>query len=401
MSPYTVGVSSPPYSCGSQARRASWAPCASAAAPARVNRGAAMPEPAVSAATWLSDEDLERLSPEQSSRLNDFLEAIDRNPRDVAAYSHAGRLLDSSGDPRRAIDFLRRAVAIAPRKAVHYDELAHALRRAALSVDAHKHRLSPPQRQKAERVVGDEDVCYRRAKPDCFELQHYTDEQLHIAESDFLRRTERDSSDSHGLALLAQLYRNRSCDAAVKALRLEPSRPTAYVTLARLLPRGGAIGAYRRALTLVPSHPELYREMGGALVELRCDGHATAACRDSNGVLRSPLASLIPSRMPRFLPVPSGSGSRICSSPSDSLGFLLAGIMARPTRPSAKRSRCSRRWAPRTNRLPSSGCCGFVTRRPSRWRRRRCICTLRRPRQRPSQRPWRRRWLRRPALARR
>ena len=225
-------------------------------------------------ATELSDEARARLTPEQQSKLEELLRAISLQPRNVQAYSSVGRMLDMSGDPRGALGYARKAVALAPKSAVQYDELAHTLRRAALSVDAQRHHKSPPQKQQEKRFPHDEDPCWRFQQPNCFEVQHYTDQQLHIAEDDFVRRTESDSSDTYGLTLLANLYRNRSCDAAVRALRLDPTRPTAYLTLARMLPKGGTPGIYRRALSLLPSHPELHRELGEVLVELRYYGQA-------------------------------------------------------------------------------------------------------------------------------
>jgi tetratricopeptide (TPR) repeat protein len=237
-------------------------------------------------AAELSDEARARLTPEQQSKLEDLLRAISLQPRSVQAYSSVGRMLDMSGDPRGALGYARKAVALAPKSAVQYDELAHTLRRAALSVDAQRHHKSPPQKQQEKRFPHDEDPCWRFQQPKCFEVQHYTDQQLHIAEDDFVRRTESDSSDTYGLTLLANLYRNRSCDAAVRALRLDPTRPTVYLTLARMLPKGGTPGIYRRALSLLPSHPELHRELGEVLVELRYYGQANEHFRRATGMLR-------------------------------------------------------------------------------------------------------------------
>ena len=69
-----------------------------------------------------------------------------------------------------------------------------------------------------------------------------------------------------------------------RALKLEPTRASAYITLARLLPKGGAVGLYRRAISLAPSHHELHRELGGVLTELRPGGKALDA--DSESKLR-------------------------------------------------------------------------------------------------------------------
>ena len=39
------------------------------------------------------------------------------------------------------------------------------------------------------------------------------------------------------------------------SLALQPDRASVYLTLAHLLPRPGAVGLYRRALTLLPQQP--------------------------------------------------------------------------------------------------------------------------------------------------
>lgn len=210
------------------------------------------------------------------------LRALEVHPRDAAAYSRAGLLHDRAGDPRVAVDLLRHAVSLAPARAQWYDELGMVLRHAAMSVDGHVGRRRGPRPQPApQRVPGGDDPCWRRAEPTCFPLEHYAPTQLHIAEEDFLRRVGADDNDLHGFALLAQLYYNRSTDACVAALRLDPSRPSAYLTLARQLPRGGALGLYRHALGLLPTMAALYREFGERLVELRYYAQANTAYRTS------------------------------------------------------------------------------------------------------------------------
>ena len=221
------------------------------------------------------------LTEAQEAELADLLRKLQLEPRDAVAYARVGRLLDTTGDPRRAVSFLRTAVALSPRDSQRHDELCQALRRAAASVDAHSHRVKPlsASKQPAQRMPGDEDPCWRRERAECFPLEHYTASQLHIAESDFLRRVEADPTDTHGLELLATLYRNRSTAACVSALRLQPSRPSAYLSLARLMPRGGSVGLYRRALKLLPTHADLYGELGGVLADLRYYRKANDAYR--------------------------------------------------------------------------------------------------------------------------
>ena len=228
-----------------------------------------------------SSGDRERVSftPEQEAARDGLVQAIATSPHDAAAYSQLGLLHDVAGDPRCAVAFIRAATVLAPASAARYDELGHVLRRAAVSVDAHLQRLGKTVSAPVRRVPGDEDACWRREHPDCFGLEHYTAQQLHIAEQDFLRRVQRDSSDSRGFQLLAQLYRNRSTAACTTAIRLQPTRPTAYLTLARVLPKGSGLGLYRRALALLPSQAEGYQEMGGVLSDLRYYGQANTAYR--------------------------------------------------------------------------------------------------------------------------
>ena len=206
------------------------------------------------------------------------------NPTSASAYLEAGMILDRSQQPREAITYLRRAVALAPRQAVHYDMLGAVYRNAATSITSyvsHKKGPSAEALPPPERMPGGDDPCWKRQVPTCFELRHYTNEQLHIAEEDFLRRIKQDDQDHHGFGLLKQLYRNLSTTACVTALRLEPTRATAYLTLARLLPKGGALKLYEHALTLVPSRPGLYREFGDSLRDLRYFGQANTAYRTS------------------------------------------------------------------------------------------------------------------------
>ena len=120
-----------------------------------------------------------------------------------------------------------------------------------------------------ERVAGGNDPCWQLPQPTCFELEHYRPEHLHIAENDFLRRVERDSSDLRGFMLLAQLYRNLSVGACVTALRLNPQQATAYLTMARTLRKGGSLRLYGLALELLPPTYELEREHGDTLRQMR------------------------------------------------------------------------------------------------------------------------------------
>jgi tetratricopeptide (TPR) repeat protein len=224
--------------------------------------------------------------PPDKERLEEALaaaqKAIELNPTDAKSYSQVGLLLDRQGQPREAIAFLRAAVALNPKHAAHYDELGMVMRRAAISLDAHLSRSAgasarppPPQR-----MPGGDDPCWRR-QPDatCFELQFYTREQLHIAEDDFLRRVAADDSDARGFELLALYYRNRSTAACTTALKLDPNRPTSYLTLARLMPKGGSLTLYEHTLRLLPTQAVLYREFADILTELRYYGKANAAYR--------------------------------------------------------------------------------------------------------------------------
>ena len=217
-----------------------------------------------------------------ASAVHQAKEALKLTPRDAKAYSFAGLMHDRFGQPREAIDYLRTAVMLAPHRAAHYDELGMVYAHAEKSVTAHISNSNPqPKGQPLERWPGGENTCWRAEKPNCFPLKHYTDTQLHIAEEDFLRRTNADDHDWHGFGLLAQLYRNYSVTACTRALKIQPDRPGPFLTLARTLHRGGAIGLYKRALELQPSKPALYREYGALLADLRYYQQANNAYRSS------------------------------------------------------------------------------------------------------------------------
>eukprot|EP00966_Prymnesium_polylepis_P149355 3450551-Prymnesium_polylepis.1 len=174
---------------------------------------------------------------------------------------------------------LRKALSLAPARADMYDGLGFAFSRAAHSVDRHVHGEAPMMAPAVERVAGGNDPCWQREKATCFQLEHYGPQHLHIAENDFLKRIERDSSDLRGFALLARLYRNRSVESCVAAVRLNPKQATAYLTLARTLPKGGALGLYDHALGLLPPSHTLQREHGDALRQLRYFARANRAYR--------------------------------------------------------------------------------------------------------------------------
>ena len=217
-----------------------------------------------------SAKPIEDFPPDLADALKQAQHAVSLEPTSAKAHAHMGLVLDRGGKPREAIDLLRTAVNLAPRRASHHDELGMVYRRAALSIDGFIERgrgyVMPP----VERMPGGEDTCWRqRPEPTCFPLEHYSRTQLHIAEEDFLRRTSADDQDFHGFGLLATLYRNRSIDSCATALRLDPSRATPYLTIARTLPRGGSVALYKNALALLPNHASLHREFGGLLAELR------------------------------------------------------------------------------------------------------------------------------------
>ena len=230
-------------------------------------------------------EDEEEGDPEEKWEIarTEAASLVARNPTSASAHGEAGLILDRSGQPREAITYLRHAVKLAPKGAVYYDMLGLVYRNAATSINRYlngknRRRL---ETQAAERVPGGDDPCYKREVATCFELKYYTNAQLHIAEEDFIRRVQADDSDEHGFGLLAQLYRNYSTTACVTALKLDPTRPTAYLTLARLLPKGGALKLYENALTLVPNRAGLYREFGETLADLRYFAQANKAYRTS------------------------------------------------------------------------------------------------------------------------
>ena len=213
------------------------------------------------------------------ARLAKMVRAVELSPQSATAYARYGLALERSGDPRASVEALRKAVSLAPHRADVYDGLGFSFYRAAASIDELVQAEAPSMAPTIQRVPGGDDPCWQRSAPDCFELEHYRPEHLHIAEGDFLQRLEKDSNDLRGFALLAMLYRNRSTTACTTALRLNPRQGTAYLTLARTLPMGGSLGLYTRALRLLPPSEALEREHGDKLRQLRYFAKANAAFR--------------------------------------------------------------------------------------------------------------------------
>ena len=205
-----------------------------------------------------------------------FARAVAVAPTSATAYASLGIELERAGDPRAAIAALRKAAILSPKRADVYDGLGLVLSRGAASLDQHLHAEAPMMAPKPMRVEGGHDPCWQNKPPTCFPLQHYGPAHLELAEEDFMRRIQSDSNDLRGFQLLSRLYRNRSAEACVAALQLQPTRGTAYLTLARTLPPGASLSLYARALPLLTPAMELEREHGDVLRRLRYFGQVRA-----------------------------------------------------------------------------------------------------------------------------
>ncbi len=259
---------------------------------------------AAAAAAVLTEEEEAAMA----KRLEPLLHAIKLKPSSAHAYAKAGEEYTLQGDPRNAVQHLRVATRLSPRLAELYGKLGFALYRGAESTDRHAARGSP--KQPPVRVAGGDDPCWRDEPASCFPLEHYKRTQLHIAESDFLRRVEKDPQDWYGFALLGVLYRNRSVDACRVAIKLQPDYASAYLTLSRVLPLGGSLSLLRKTLELLPTHVRGYRELGGVLKSLRYWRQANDAYRHALALEPSSAASynaLVELRLARSRPAEATS----------------------------------------------------------------------------------------------
>ena len=208
-------------------------------------------------------------------------EALKLTPRDAKAYSFAGLMHDRFGQPREAIDYLRPDRHAAPLALAHYDELK-------AGIYAHAER-SPSPRTSAIPTLSQKgchwsdgrarSTCWLLEKPNCFRSNI-----TRIRSFTLLRRTF--SADKRRRPRLARFWPSRPAlrqlfSDGVRALKIQPDRPGPFLTLARTLHRGGAIGLYKRALELQPSKPALYREYGELLADLRYYQQANNAYRSS------------------------------------------------------------------------------------------------------------------------
>ena len=216
---------------------------------------------------------------ENAQRATAIMNVLSLSPSNGVAYLQAGAGLERMSQFRQSVDVLRTAVRLLPRHARAYDRLGLVLYKAAMHVEWSVFRDQPGLQQPPDRLPGDEDMCWRAAEPNCFQIEHYGPSQLHVAEADFLRRVEKSKTDTRGVLLLGRLLRNCSVNASVQSIRLDPRRVTPYLTLAHVLPVGGSPALYRRALQLDPTQGDVYLWHGDALHRLRYYKQANTAYR--------------------------------------------------------------------------------------------------------------------------
>jgi hypothetical protein len=152
---------------------------------------------------------------ENVQRATAIMNVLALSPSNGVAYLQAGAGLERMSQLRQSADVLRTAVRLLPQHAKAYDRLGVVLYKAAMRVEWSVFRDQPGLQQPPDRLPGDEDACWRAAEPNCFEIQHYGPQQLHMAEADFLRRVEKSKTDTRAVLLLGRALRNCSVTASV------------------------------------------------------------------------------------------------------------------------------------------------------------------------------------------
>ena len=152
---------------------------------------------------------------ENVQRATAIMNVLALSPSNGVAYLQAGAGLERMSQLRQSADVLRTAVRLLPQHAKAYDRLGVVLYKAAMRVEWSVFRDQPGLQQPPDRLPGDEDTCWRAAEPNCFEIEHYGPQQLHMAEADFLRRVEKSKGDTRAVLLLGRCLRNCSVTASV------------------------------------------------------------------------------------------------------------------------------------------------------------------------------------------
>ena len=214
-----------------------------------------------------------------SERAESIVQSLQLQPQNGAAYLHAGAGLERLHELRKSVDVLRMAVKLLPKHEPAYSRLGVVLYKAATRVEWSIFRDKPGLQMPIVRIPGDDISCWREDEPNCFEVEHYGPTQLHIAEEDFLRRIEANSEDTRGVLQMGRLLRNCCVTASVQAIRLDPRKSTSYLTLAHVMPVGGSLDLYRRALQIEPKVTAAYLWWGDALLQLRYYKQANKAYR--------------------------------------------------------------------------------------------------------------------------
>ena len=206
--------------------------------------------------------------------------ALELDPTNAMTYRRLAGVYARNGTYRSAVASLRAALELRPADAEVYHELGVLLYRAAERVVWQVHKESPRLKPKPRRVPGDELTCWRSRLEPCFPVHGYGP-RLDVAEEEMTERIGKDGSDTRAYLNLGTILRNQSMAASVAAIRLRPSFGTAYLTVARLLQRGGSLGVYRRAIGLMPTEPHVYLWYGEALDSVRYYKQANRAYKQA------------------------------------------------------------------------------------------------------------------------
>jgi len=212
---------------------------------------------------------------------NELVKALALTPSSVSAYASAGLELDRRGEYHAAVKVLRAAVQLSPLRAEAHTSLGRVLYKLAWRIEHEVFKDHPGLKLKPRRVQGDEESCWREDQSaTCYPVQNYEESQLWLAEKDFTERVVKNPTDIDGYLALGRIMRNQSVAACTRALALSPSGGTgvrAYLTLAHMLPVGGNLGLFRRALQLEPAQQNIYTWYGDALRDVRYYGQASHA----------------------------------------------------------------------------------------------------------------------------
>jgi tetratricopeptide (TPR) repeat protein len=226
---------------------------------------------------------------------------LSREPRHADALHLMGVLAGQNGRPEEAIQWIERAIAVAPRVPLYYDSLAESYRRMGKLQDAARFlakavELAPNSAEAANKLgniqknLGNTDeaiASFRRAiqfNPEWAEPHTHLGEifrmrgQVDEATAMFSQvvKLQPNSAEAHnnlGVCLAETGKRNDGIAAYEQAIRLKPDYVDAWENLGRALGAAGrvdeSIKALERASGLDPQNPDIHHLLGSAYFEKR------------------------------------------------------------------------------------------------------------------------------------